>query len=91
MTPTELATYTARALVADLERRGVERINDPAVAYHITLKLKRSIAVEMAARALYSAMTERLRTCPLCDVDDSSLCAEDCPVNALGHALDGGP
>lgn len=91
MTPTELAMYTGRALVADLERRGVERINDPAVAYHIGLHLKRLLEVERAARALFGAMTERLTSCPLCGVEDSTLCAEDCEVNALSRALGDAP
>lgn len=41
-----------------------------------------------AARVLFGTMTERLQECPICEVEDSALCASDCPVTRLGGALD---
>jgi hypothetical protein len=43
--------------------------------------------VAEAARAFYGHVTEHHRTCPCCDVDDSSLCEPTCRFNALADAL----
>ncbi len=43
--------------------------------------------VAEAARAFYGHVTEHHRTCPCCDVDDSSLCEPTCRFNAIADAL----
>jgi hypothetical protein len=68
------------ALAAELRER---RAREEAMAAE--LRALREVAE--AARAFYGHVTEHHRTCPCCDVDDSSLCEPTCRFNALADAL----
>lgn len=90
--------YWARNEAGWIAAKAVEILNAyPAMSSELRERRAReeAMAAELralrevaeAARAFYGHVTEHHRTCPCCDVDDSSLCEPTCRFNAIADAL----